>query len=76
MAAGTLPRPGSKYGPCEPSCEHRDCAETRRMAGAECPYGDGPIGYDRPFYQMESGLEHAYCAEVAEEKRRKAIDAQ
>jgi hypothetical protein len=63
MATGTLPRPGTKYGPCEPSCSHTDCAATRRMAETVCTFGDGPIGYDRAFYQTDSGLAHAYCEE-------------
>jgi hypothetical protein len=63
MAAGTLPKPGTTYGPCDKPCEHRDCAATRRMAETICADGDGLIGYDRPFYQTDRGLVHAYCEE-------------
>ena len=50
MAAGTLPKPGSKYGPCLPTCEHIDCAETRRMIAQVCHFCTVAIGYDKRFY--------------------------
>lgn len=67
MAAGTLPVPGSQYGPCLEVCEHRDCAQTRQMAATLCVDCSQPIGYDRAFYQRSDDwrfLVHAYCAEV------------
>jgi hypothetical protein len=65
MAAGTLPKPGTKYGPCKGDCEHRDCAATRRMAGTACPTCGDKIGYNRRFYETDRGLEHAYCLEAS-----------
>lgn len=49
MAAGTLPRPGTKLGPCEPECQHKDCAITRRMAAETCRFCQKPISSE-PFY--------------------------
>ncbi|MHB8927803.1 MAG: hypothetical protein ACYC9Q_09140 [Bacillota bacterium] len=64
MAAGVLPAPGAKYGPCKGPCGHKDCAETRRMAETMCTLCGAPIGYDRPFYNtIEHGLVHALCCE-------------
>lgn len=63
MAAGYLPPPGSEHGPCD-SCEHRDCAETRRMAAAKCMFCHEPIGYVYGFYQHAwVDFEHAVCAQ-------------
>jgi hypothetical protein len=72
MAAGTLPTPGSKFGPCVTACAHRDCAETRKMAAAICEYCNGPIAYETRFYDRSAGeghtdLVHATCAEVVVE---------
>lgn len=54
MAAGELPRPGSSYGPClDEGCGHLDCAETRRMAAAECRICEGAIDYGRRFYRTD-----------------------
>lgn len=50
MAASMLPKPGSKFGPCQPSCAHRDCAITTRMAGEACRFCDKAIGYDTRFF--------------------------
>jgi hypothetical protein len=63
MAASALPKPGSKYGPCEDPCQHRDCAETRRMAGRNCAGCAEKIGYERNFYRDGEDLIHATCAE-------------
>jgi hypothetical protein len=65
MAAATLPKPGTIYGPCKDACKHVDCEQTRSMADTVCAYGDGPIGYDEHFYQTERGLAHAACEEDA-----------
>lgn len=50
MAAGVLPEPGTKYGPCTTGCAHRDCAANRRTAEFECRICKKAIGYDRAFY--------------------------
>ncbi len=41
---------GWPLGPCAAACEHRDCAETRRMVLAVCRICRSPIGYGRAFY--------------------------
>ena len=63
MAAGRLPRPGTTYGPCVETCEHRDCAATRRDAEKSCTICDEPISYDRGFYRDDEGLVHSICFE-------------
>jgi hypothetical protein len=70
MAAGVLPKPGTKFGPCKKACVHRDCILTRKMAEAKCPKCGQPIGYGVGFYETgEDGFEgmgsytHAACAE-------------
>ncbi len=65
MAAGTLPEPGTEYGPCAEPCKHTDCAATREMVTATCRFCLEPIGYDRRFYREGngSGLVHASCLE-------------
>lgn len=72
MAAGTLPKPGTKYGPCDEPCMHKDCACTRAMAEARCIHCDKPIEYETPFYQVESpppldrqGDSHAWADALA-----------
>lgn len=50
MAAGHLSPPGTEWGPCEQECQHRDCAQTRRMAGMACRICGETIGYDRQFF--------------------------
>src|SRR6266508_6000537 len=65
MAASTWPKPGSKYGPCVDSCQHRDRAETRRMAARNCVGCAGQIDYERAFYRQDGDdLIHAVCAEA------------
>lgn len=54
MAAGILQEPGSEFGPCVDECAHRDCAETRKMAAAECVHCDEPIGYGVRFYHVDT----------------------
>lgn len=51
MAAGTLPKPGTEYGPCADECKHRDCAVTREMASAKCDVCGESIGYGTRLYQ-------------------------
>jgi len=70
MAAGTLPRPGSKFGPCANNCSHIDCAKTHEMAETKCRICGKPIGYETPFYN-EGGLVHASCYEDEIEKGAK-----
>lgn len=69
MAAGTWPRPGTKYGPCAEPCEHIDCAATRRDAESLCRLCSQPIGYEVRFYRdPEAGAMltyvHAACLEA------------
>lgn len=77
MAAGRLPQPGSKFGPCaDEKCGHTDCNQTREMAMSRCQYCGKVIGYDRRFYIMptktagQAQLAHALCHEEAVEKER------
>ncbi len=78
MAASALPAPGTELGPCEPSCEHRDCANTRRMAAINCGICGKPIGYETNFYKADDDegytkLEHALCVwKKVDEKRSKS----
>jgi len=76
MAAGVLSEPGTKFGPCKKSCEHRDCAAARVTAEAPCGVCSEPIGYDRAFYRgtpdTVSGYSHAVCLEDALDKRANA----
>lgn len=61
MAAGTLPAPGTEYGPCADTCEHSDCAQTREMAGTTCRLCPEAIGYETAFFREDEGLVHAVC---------------
>jgi hypothetical protein len=64
MATGVLPKPGTKWGPCEDGCIHKDCTQTRAMAIAICGLCPEQIGYDTEFYDdREFGLVHAECLE-------------
>ena len=66
MAAGRLPFPGTKYGPCNEPCSHKDCNETERMSESTCKYCTKKIGYETRFYQLEDNtLVHAACHEEA-----------
>lgn len=75
MAAGTIPREGTKYGPCAEPCQHRDCAATRADAAAPCAICTKPIGYEIRFYRDSDNsgvwLTHADCAEDQAERERK-----
>jgi hypothetical protein len=68
MAAGILPKPGSKAGPCRKNCQHIDCAETRERASSQCLYCRLPIGYDVRVYQHGDYTVHARCHEDAADK--------
>lgn len=70
MAALTLPRPGTEFGPCEDHfCGHSDCEETRRMAFEVCRFCDRYISYGKRFYndpspRYDGALVHADCLEA------------
>ena len=61
MAAITMAEPGSKYGPCLKSCEHRDCAAARAEACRECSECGAPIGFETRYYGGDKPI-HAVCA--------------
>ena len=67
MAAGILPIPGSKFGPCKAPCKHIDCAETRSRAESTCLYCQKPVGYNVRVYQHGDYTVHARCHEEAAE---------
>lgn len=71
MAAGTLPAPGTKFGPCKKAkCGHKDCAATRADAAALCRFCNKAIGYGEAFYRarLSGALAHWLCVEEAVEK--------
>jgi hypothetical protein len=73
MAAGSIPCPGKKYGPCPKACEHVDCKQSREMASAECPICGKAIGYEVYFYLDSKNAgkpTHAVCLEEKIEKER------
>lgn len=66
MAAGFTPVKGTQYAPCEPTCEHTDCAAWRRQIDHPCRFCAQPIGYDARVYQDDANpaeLVHADCLE-------------
>ena len=56
MIANVLMAPGKRmtndqYGPCiEEDCGHEACALIRKRAATICPYCHNRIGYETPFY--------------------------
>lgn len=70
MAIGILPKPGTKLGPCAPSCKHRDCAQTREDARSVCRFCQKPIGYGVGFLRarLTGALAHAFCLDEAVER--------
>lgn len=74
MAAGTLPKPGTKYGPCKDPCSHLDCEMTKRDAETKCPICNKAIGFETYFYNdsKSGGLVHAICLEDQIENESKA----
>ena len=70
MAAGILPAPGTKVGPCKAKCSHRDCAGTRADAAFVCRFCQKPIGYGVGFYRarLSGELAHSFCFEEAVER--------
>jgi hypothetical protein len=62
MAAVALPAPGTEHGPCAEPCRHTDCAATRTMAARACIGCGQLIGYERRFFQEDTGdLIHLAC---------------
>ncbi len=65
MASFSLPKPGTEFGPCIPTCEHIDCAETIRQAAIICHYCGEEIGFDRQFFFIDKctdrELVHSVC---------------
>lgn len=50
MAFGTIPPPGTTFGPCiDSTCAHKDCEQSRVMAKSTCRYCGNPIGFDTRF---------------------------
>jgi hypothetical protein len=81
MAAGTLPKPGTRYGPCAASCTHIDCAKTRVMANSMCGICGLRVGYEVRFYinndpAIGTELVHAYCWEEMPEGRTATVASQ
>lgn len=70
MAAGVLPKPGTKLGPCKTGCKHRDCAQTKADAALACRFCQKPIGYGVGFIRarLTGALAHELCAETAVER--------
>jgi len=83
---GQKPVPGSNLTrtlPCEHCrgtgldlCQHRDCAETRKIAETECAHCDEPIGFEAAYYRVrdleEAGNQYAspvYAHAICEEER-------
>ena len=69
MAAGIIPPPGSKYGPCLETCEHRDCRLTRDMAATVCSFCSDAIGYETRFYRHDGTIAHTLCVERERERQ-------
>jgi len=67
MAAGILPKPGTKAGPCTRKCQHIDCADTRGRAQSTCLYCRKPVGYGVRIYRHGDYTVHAICHERAAE---------
>jgi len=67
MAAGVLPKPGTKAGPCKTPCKHVDCRQTRTDAASACRFCNEPIGYGRLFVRarLDGSLAHDICLETA-----------
>lgn len=69
MAAGVLPKPGTKRGPCKTDCAHRDCAQTKADAMSVCRFCHKTIGYGNGFFRSHAGaLAHAMCVDLAIEQ--------
>ena len=73
MASIRISEPGTEFGPCaDESCQHTDCAASRRQAETICRFCNEPIGYDRFFCEDDLGhLAHERCLVEKIEKERK-----
>lgn len=70
MAAGMLPKPGTKCGPCSEPCQHTDCAATRKQSAELCSWCDEPIGYGTRFFVDGDEYVHELCELQAIEEGR------
>jgi hypothetical protein len=70
MAFAILQKPGSKLGHCKAACKHRDCAQSRQDAAAQCPFCQMPIGYGVGYNRssLSGELAHTFCLEEAVER--------
>ncbi len=71
MAAGVLPKPGTKLGPCKGGkCGHFDCRETISFAESPCRFCERRIGYGVRFVRarFDGCLAHERCLEEAVER--------
>lgn len=70
MAAGILPAPGTKVGPCVKLCSHVDCNRTKTDSQMPCRFCRQPIGYGARFIRarLSGELAHEACAEDAVER--------
>lgn len=70
MAASTIPAPGTKLGPCDKDCKHRDCARNRQDAKEVCRFCRKAIGFGVRYYTdpeapTPTALVHAACLKDA-----------
>ena len=75
MASSYIPTPGTSVGPCEVSCAHRDCAQSRKMAATLCRICNLAIGYEKHYFQEKNWtvLVHAVCAEEEVQAERLTV---
>ncbi len=57
----TLPKPGTKDGPCAGDCNHDECIDARNKANTECYLCNEKIGYDSNFFITDKGFCHEIC---------------
>ena len=63
--AFSMIRLGEPYT-CNSPCEHRDCAEARRLVATLCHYCNAAIGEDKEFcFDREQRPVHFWCAAPA-----------
>lgn len=77
MAPGSLPAPGTEFGPCAEACAHRDCNVTRADAAKLCNVCTKPIGYNTLFFQEDGWkkLTHARCEPLSPSFASNALGA-
>jgi hypothetical protein len=70
MASVTIPKPGTRLGPCLEYCQHKDCADHRKSAGALCVFCRKPIGYNVPmaYHALDGAEAHWACIEENQER--------